>query len=194
VKQTPAARRGIYTIALMPFATWDYEVSIEWMTGTEASATSVYALFTGLFMQTCGGAGFWLLDDVNDDTVTQATSVMLDVTAGSATPMAAVGNGTSKQFQLARTIGNGVDIIQNLQETPTIYVNGVPTTPSSISATGVVTFTSAPANNATLAWAGQFYFLCEFDEDSLAGLALVGFNATNTLHSVTGVKWSSVLQ
>jgi hypothetical protein len=94
--------------------------------------------------------------------------------------------------QHLRVIGNGIDVIQSLNGTPSVYVGGVLTVPSSISTSGVVTFSSAPANNATLAWAGNFLRLVMFDEDTLNDLALVAYNTTDTLHSVTGVKFSSV--
>lgn len=195
-KQIPAARRGVYTASLMPYPTWDFEVSLENMTGTESEASDVYALFVGLFMQTNGGAGFWLFNDINDNTVSQSNGVMLNVTTSAATPMGQTGDGSSTKFQLARTIGGGVDILQNVSNV-TIYVNGVQKTVGTdytLSTTGVVTFASAPANNATLAWAGNFMFLCLFDDDTLADLALVAFNTTDELHSVTGIKYSSYFQ
>ena len=193
-KQIPAARRGIYTIAVMPYCTWDFSVNLENITGNEATASSVYALFTGLYMQTCGGAGFWYMNDVNDNTVTTSTGIMLNVTAGASSPMSQTGDGSSKQFQLARTVSNGIDITQNVSGV-SIYVNGSLNTGNTISSTGVVTFTTAPANNATLAWSGNFLFLCLFDQDTLEDLALMAFNAGgNELHSVTGIKFGSVFQ
>ena len=54
----------------------------------------------------------------------------------------------------------------NLNGTPNIYVNGTLTTPSLISSTGLVTFSSAPANLATITWTGNFYYRCRFTMDS----------------------------
>lgn len=195
-KQKPAAGRGLYTVILQPFATWKFSGNCEFMTGVESQTTDQYALLVGLFMNVCGGGAFWFFNDVNDNTVTQQTSCMLDVTANSTTPIAQTGNGTSTQFQLARLIGGqGIDILQNVNGI-TVYVNGAMKTAGAdygISATGVITFTSAPANGATLTWSGSFVYLCLFDEDTMDDLALVAFNATDALHSVTSLKFESVL-
>jgi hypothetical protein len=102
-----------------------------------------------------GGGGFFLYNDITDNVV-GPNGGMLDVTPASTTPMASVGNGTSKIFQIARTIGGlGWDVIQN-PTISTVTVNGTPTSAYALSTTGVLTFTSAPANNAVLAWTGGF--------------------------------------
>jgi hypothetical protein len=195
-RQIPATGRGVYIVSLKMAPTWEYSVDLAYMVGTESSITDPYPLLMGLVMAT-NSAGFWYYNDPNDNTVTQETSCMLDVTSGSSTPMAQVGNGSSTQFQLARLIGSqGVDVLQNVSGT-SVYVNGVLKTAGtdySISSTGVVTFTSAPANNATLTWAGSFVQLCMWSEDTMADLALVAFNASSELHSVTGLKFETVLQ
>jgi uncharacterized protein (TIGR02217 family) len=101
------------------------------------------------------------------------------------------GNGSSTRFQLSRNIHGYPDIIQNLNGTPTIYVNGTPTTPASISSTGVVTFSSAPANNAVLTWSGSFFYLCRFAEDTLDATRSFTINSGIDHWMVQGVKFSS---
>jgi hypothetical protein len=135
------------------------------------------------------------MTDTNDSSVSLANSGMLNVTPGAATPMGMTGDGTSTQFQLARQIGaGGWDVIQNNNGNPTsVRVNGTPTGAYSLSSTGVVTFSSAPASSANLTWAGDIYFLCRFTDDSLADLARTGFNATSALWSVSNIKFESVL-
>jgi len=84
-----------------------------------------------------------------------------------------VGDGTTTAFQLVAYYQNSsgpgyAEIIQNLNGTPTIYANGVTQTSGfTIGATGIVTFTTAPASGTTLAWSGSFYYRCAFDEDQL---------------------------
>jgi len=51
--------------------------------------------------------------------------------------------------------------------TPVIKVNGVVTTALTISATGLVTFTSAPATGHALTWTGEFDIPVRFDTDHL---------------------------
>jgi hypothetical protein len=194
VVQTPAAGRGISTISLMPYPTWDFQVALNYVVGSESVPTSVMALFTGLYILTNGGANFWLMNDINDNNVAYGNSALLNVTPGAAVPMGLTGDGTSTQFQLARQIGGssgGWDIIQNLNGSATVKVNGTVTSVS-VSSTGVVTFTSAPASGATLQWTGNFYFLCRFSDDSLPDLGRIGFNSSGGIWGVSGIKFSSV--
>ena len=68
--------------------------------------------------------------------------------------------------------GGGIDLVQNFNGTPLIYIGGVASGPSnwSIDSNGIITFNSAPALGSVLTWSGSFYFRCRFDEDSLSGL------------------------
>ena len=114
VIQRTAAGRGNASVTLKPYPTWDFELDMDHILGNEASAASIVASFLGVNLQTQGSAGLFLFTDPQDSTVTLTTGVMLNVTSGAATPMGQTGDGTSKIFQLARLIGGGVDIIQNL--------------------------------------------------------------------------------
>ena len=85
------------------------------------------------------------------------------------------GDGTTPAFQVTATYQNTggpgyPELIQNFNGTPSIYKNGTLQTLGTnytISGTGVVTFTSAPAAAAVLAWTGSFYYRCAFDQDKL---------------------------
>jgi uncharacterized protein (TIGR02217 family) len=191
VTQKTAARRGMSTISLMPYCTWDFEVDLEAVLGGEAISGSVLQSFLGLFLATCGAGGFFLFTDPIDSAVTTAQGVMLNVTPAAFAPMGQVGDGSSTQFQLARTIGQGVDILQNVSLTQ-VNVNGTPTSAYSVSSTGVVTFTTAPAAAATITWAGSFQYLCLFDADTLQDLARVNRNTTGFLWSCGAIKFGSV--
>jgi hypothetical protein len=164
-------------VALKPYPTWSFEFSLDHITGHEQLATSVVAQFMGTYMATAGGANLFLFTDPQDNTLTGAQF--------------GTGNGSSTRFQLSRNIHGYPDIIQNLNGTPTIYVNGTPTTPASISSTGVVTFSSAPANNAVLTWSGSFFYLCRFAEDTLDATRSFTINSGIDHWMVQGVKFSS---
>ena len=179
VTMKPAAGRGVVTASLCPYATWDFSVTLSLAIGSESDSTTILNAFLGLFLQCQGSTGFFLFTDPNDNTISNANGCMLNVTPGASTPMGILGDGTSTQFQLARNIGGGFDIIQNVNGTPTLYVNGSLTTSYSVSATGVITFVSAPAADATLTWGGQFYYLCQFSDDTLKDLK------SNRLYYVT---------
>jgi uncharacterized protein (TIGR02217 family) len=162
------------------YPTWDFEWSLDHVVGRELLATSVVAQFLGTYMATAGGAGLFLFTDPVDNAVTGAQF--------------GIGDGTSTKFQLSRNIFGAVDIIQNLNETggaPQIYVGGTLTTPASISSTGVVTFSSAPANDAVLTWTGQYYFACRFTEDTIDSTRSFSINNGLDHWMIQGVKFSS---
>jgi hypothetical protein len=87
-------------IALKPYPTWDFEWSMDHVTGHEHTAASVVAQFLGMFMATAGGAGLWLFTDPQDNTVTSAQF--------------GTGTGSATKFQLSRNICGYPDIVQNL--------------------------------------------------------------------------------
>jgi uncharacterized protein (TIGR02217 family) len=143
-------------------------------------------------MQTQGSAGLFLFTDPQDNTVTQSTGIMLNVTAGAGTPMGQTGDGASTKFQLARLIGgSGVDVIQNLNGSITVKVNGSTVVPASVSSTGVVTFTAAPASFANLTWSGSFYFLCRLDADTLDSTRSFTTNSGIDQWDFASIKFSS---
>jgi uncharacterized protein (TIGR02217 family) len=164
-------------ISLKPYPTWDFEFSLDHITGHERLASSVVAQFIGTFMATAGGANPFYFTDPQDNTLTGAQF--------------GVGDGTHTRFQLSRNIYGAVDIIQNLNGTPSIYVGGSLTTPTSISSTGVVTFASAPANGAILTWSGSFRYLCRFAEDTIDSTRSFSINSGIDQWMVQSVKFSS---
>lgn len=179
VVQRTAAGMGNSGVALKPYPTWDFEFDMDWVLGNEALANSVVGSFMGIYMQCQGQASLFLFRDPQDN----AVSAMQFGT----------GNGTATAFQLCRTIGNGgaTDILQNWNGSPTIYVNGVLTTPSSIDSTGIVTFSSAPANGVALTVTGSFYFLCRFSADTLSSVRSFSTNCGTDLWNVQSVKFGS---
>jgi hypothetical protein len=164
-------------IALKPYCTWDFEISLDHITGNEATASSVVAQVLGTYMATAGGAGLFLFSDPQSNTVTGAQF--------------GKGDGTSKSFQLSRNIFGYPDIIQCTNGTPSIYVGGTLTAPASISATGIVTFTAAPAIGAVLTWNGSFYYLCRFAEDTIDATRNFTINSGVDHWMIQGVKFSS---
>jgi len=185
---------GNAAIGLKPYPTWDFELSTGVITGNEADATSTAAALMGTFIACGGRNGLFLFTDPQDSAVLQGTSALLDVTAGSATPMSQTGNGTSKQFQTARLIGGiGVDLLQNVSITQ-VFVNGVLKSLGSdysINATGVITFASAPASNATLAWSGTFQYLCRFAKDQWDAIRSFTTNSGTDQWNISDVAFSS---
>jgi len=89
------------------------------------------------------------------------------------------GDGTKTAFQLTVTydpqlilLGTQgsffyVRSITLLASTPVIKINNVVTSAYTISSSGLVTFTTAPATSAQLTWSGEFDVPVRFDSDSL---------------------------
>lgn len=131
---------------------WRYEVSLE-VLRTHSSYTELQSL-VGFINSLAGAAGTFQYADPYDGAAT-------DQNFGT-------GTGTATAFQLVRTLGGFTEPVYAPTATPTIKVGGVTkATPGdySIGSTGIVTFTSAPANGAALTWTGSFAWLCQLDED-----------------------------
>ena len=188
--QKTAAAVGNSFVSLKPHPTWDFELDMDRITGNEANANSVIASFMGVYMACQGQANLFLFTDPQDNTATTNNGILLNVTPGAAVPMGQTGDGSSTQFQLARSIGGSPDVIQNLNGAAAVYVNGTLTSVS-VSAKGVVTFTSAPALGATLVWTGNFYFLCRFDADMLDSVRSYTVNNGVDQWDVSSIKFSS---
>lgn len=192
IAKSPTGRKS--GLSLKPYATWAFGVDLNSVEGGEAVQGSVLQSFVGCFMATCGSAGVFLFTDPNDKTVDDTglstpQSCLLNVTPGAANPMGQLGDGTSTQYQLARQIDQGVDILQQVSNV-SVFVNGAPASVS-IGTTGVVTFNSAPPANAALTWSGSFQYLCRFTDDTLKDLARVSMNPTGLLWSCGSIDFES---
>jgi len=79
------------------------------------------------------------------------------------------GDGTTTQFQLARAMGGFVEAVYAPGGVPQIYVAGTALAFNSGYSinmqTGVVTFATAPALGAALAWTGIYAWWCNWDDD-----------------------------
>lgn len=189
VLQKVAAMRGNGSTSLTPYASWAFEFDLDRITGNEAAATSVIAQFLGVFMACQGSNQPFLFTDPQDNAVSLINSGMIGFTT--AGPIVA-GDGATTQFQLARSIGGVAwDLIQNLNGSIVVKVNGSPVTPASVSSTGLVTFTTAPTAAATLEWEGSFYFLCRFSEDTVDAVRAFTMNSGTDQWDVDSLKFSS---
>lgn len=135
--------------SLMAFPIWKFELDFEFL--RENAPMDELRTLAGFFLQARGAFSTWLFSDPSDNSVDNQVF--------------GVGNGVSKDFQLIRNFGGFVDIVQAPNEI-TITINGVPTT-AFTEDKGVIKFTNAPANGASIAWNGTFYFPCRFEDDSI---------------------------
>ena len=75
------------------------------------------------------------------------------------------GDGETESFRLTRQYGNFVEPVFGILDKPHIYVNGTETTAFTWDKQGLITFDSAPVNNAKLTWAGRWFYRCHFQND-----------------------------
>jgi uncharacterized protein (TIGR02217 family) len=85
-----------------------------------------------------------------------------------------VGDGVTTVFPLWRSTTavagslTRLELIQYVTMMGGVYINGVATTAYTLSqCPAQVTFTTAPANGATLSWGGDYAYLCHFAEDTV---------------------------
>lgn len=161
-QETAAMQANVY-VSLMETPVWDFKLSIPYLNGRIDDPNSGVSALLGLYINARGGAGNFTYFDADDHQVTNAQF--------------GTGDGSSQVFQLTRPFQSGSEWVQNVVGTPTILINGTPTALYSIDSKGVVTFNTAPANAAVLAWSGDFQYLLRFKNDSLQGLTMFFKNA-----------------
>ena len=153
--QTSVSGKEIRT-SFMAYPLWQFTLTYDVLRG--ASAFKEYQRLTDFFNARRGAWDDFLFDDVLDNSV--------------ALEQFGTGNAATTAFQLLRRIyaGGFIEPVQNLNAAPSIFVNGVLktlTTDYTISSTGLVSFTSAPAGGAVLTWTGTFYYRVKFVKDAL---------------------------
>lgn len=151
--QTPKSKRGEVRYSAQPYPIWRFDWPVNFVRGSEQTNGSDMQFLVGFFLACGGQLSDFLYSDPYDNAVTGQYF--------------GVGDGSTTAFQLTRSIGIGTDICQNVNGTPTIHVNGTPTTAFTLSSTGVVVFNSAPANGAVLTWDGAYYYRVRFDSDGM---------------------------
>jgi uncharacterized protein (TIGR02217 family) len=108
----------------------------------------------GLYLACQGSFGTFLFDDPTDN--------------ATANQLIGTGNGSTTDFQLVRTFGAFVEPVYAPHVVSAIYDNGVIVNPVNYTVsttTGIVTFTSAPANTHVITGNFTYYFRCRFSDD-----------------------------
>lgn len=129
---------------------WHYELIYEFL--RDGSAYLEQQQLLGFFLARQGKFDSFLFFDPTDNKVSNQVF--------------GVGDGTTTQFQLVRNFGGAfVEPVRGITAAPTITEAGNATTAFTWVPSGLVTFTSAPAAGAVLAWSGVFFFRLRFDMD-----------------------------
>ncbi len=144
-----------------PYPQWEWTLGFSVL--RQYGSNVEYKTLQNFYLARQGRFDSFLFDDINDDTAT-------------AEPFG-TGDGSTVAFQLIRhfaTSGFSEPVYNvygaSFSGAPAIYNNAVLQTPAvdyNISATGLVTFTSAPANGHALTWTGTYRWRVRFSDDSI---------------------------
>jgi uncharacterized protein (TIGR02217 family) len=131
---------------------------------TGASFAELQAL-VGFFNAVGGRATVFQFDDPFDDSVTDQ-------------PLG-IGDGTTTAFQMLRAYGGFVEPVFAVNVITNVKLNGAVQGGGtySVSANGILTFTSAPGVGVVITWTGTYLWFCRMDQDSLDFKMLVGMTS-----------------
>ena len=163
IAQETAAQQANVYVSTMQTPVWDFKLAIPYLSGRIDDPNSAIASLLGMLAHAKGRAGTFTFFDDRDHQVTNYQF--------------GTGDGSSEVFQLTRPLGSSFEWVQNVVGTPTVFVNGTPTSAYDLDDKGVITFHSAPANAAILSWSGDFQFLLRMKDDSIADLKMFFENA-----------------
>lgn len=141
---------------------WHWVLAFEFLrtyTPPGGSAYTEFQTLAGFFNARQGSYDSFLYTDPYDSVIPDVTPYMAFGT----------GNGSRTAFQLTRSLGGVAENVYDLNGTPKIYVDNVlKATPGdyTISASGLVTFVSPPANTKVVAWSGAYYWRVRFAQDA----------------------------
>jgi hypothetical protein len=178
VEQRTGSFRGSTYIAQAPYPIWHFDFNVPYLRGRLSDPTSAVSIVMGVIASTKGRTDTFLFEDPNDRCVRLAQF--------------GTGDAATKAFQITRPIGGAAnaDIIQNFNGSPQIFINGaLQSSGYSIDSFGVITFTSAPAVNAVLAWSGNFYFRCRFTDDANSNFRMIAPDVWDC----SQLAWESVI-
>ncbi|WP_193040044.1 MULTISPECIES: DUF2460 domain-containing protein [unclassified Pseudomonas] len=151
VQKAASGRRR--TTAYYPAPLWSFQLSYNAV--RKRPGLDEWSRLIEFFNQRKGQFGEFLFFDRSDHLVTLQRF--------------GTGDGTTRTFQLSRTIGHWVEPVYGVVNVDVVTVSGAPTSAFTVDELGRITFTVAPPINAALVWSGAFYFRCAFDADSLDG-------------------------
>jgi hypothetical protein len=173
IKQTPQSGRHPAAATLQQGTLFDFDINWNYLKNNGVTTSNDQQYLQEFYEAIGGGFQFFSFDpsqyNLENLTVTHDFTQLKNGFFGT-------GNGVQTVFPLWRStsaLGGGnvnlLERIQNVTSMAGIYVNGTLIssglyTLANFPAT--VTFTTAPAVNATLAWAGSYNYLCQFAEDT----------------------------
>lgn len=160
-----------FAVTQWSYPIWVYRLSFE-VLRSNASFTEAESLLS-FFNQLAGGYDFFLFSDPDYNA---ATNVQIGV-----------GDGTTRDFALLRTIGSFSEPIGERNVISSVTINGTPTGAYTLVDNRIVRFNTAPTAGQVLRWTGTYYMRCAFVDDDL-----VLDEFMNGFHSADGVEFETV--
>ncbi|MBV8061452.1 MAG: DUF2460 domain-containing protein [Alphaproteobacteria bacterium] len=148
VKKTASGRE--FRLAYYSYPLYRFQLSYEFLRSDPAYVE--LQTLIGFFNARQGQFDTFLYSDPSNNTATAE--------------VIAVGDGTTKIFQLTKAVGGYVEPVTapNIA-TLQVYVNGSVASGSTDPNTGLVTLNSAPPAGSSVTWTGNFYYRCRFLQD-----------------------------
>jgi uncharacterized protein (TIGR02217 family) len=150
VRTTPSRREFRALDATIPL--YQYSLIYEFLRSRAALAE--LQTLVGFYNARGGAFDSFLFIDPDDTTVTAQ--------------LFGTGDGATMAFQLVRSFGGFAEAVTDLNGAPSLYKAGtLQSSGYTVSATGLVTFSTAPTTGQALTWSGAFYRRCRFLGDRL---------------------------
>ncbi len=144
-------RAGLYAHALYEFElTFDGIDSAGAFVGLQTQSLQT---LMGFFLTTQGRLNTFLYVDPSDNSVSGQ--------------VIGIGDGSTVTFTLGRAIGGYYEPVSYATAISSVTVNGVSTSAYIFTAPNTITFSTAPASGAAIAWTGTYAFQCRFLDDQL---------------------------
>jgi uncharacterized protein (TIGR02217 family) len=140
------------TVALSAatYPRWRYRLSYEFLRSDQAHAE--LQQIVGLFNRCRGRADTFLFYD-DDDCAVAGQGI-------------GTGDGSSRSFQLLRTLGGFVEPVIAPKTISSVMVDGVPVGYTLLSG-GKIQLAAAPVAGAVVAWTGNYYWRCRFEANNI---------------------------
>jgi hypothetical protein len=172
--QRPQTMRRPASATMQQSVIYELELTYEFLKNKGLSYADDVAYLQGFYEACRGGFGWFTFDpsqyNLDSMSVVQDTTKLRN-------GFFAIGDGVTTTFPLWRStavFGGGtvtlVELMQNITLLAGIYSNGTLVSPANYTLTNFpaqVTFNTAPAAGVSLAWAGNYSYLCRFAEDTL---------------------------
>lgn len=157
---------------LWSYPKWEWSLSYEVLRSD--SVNLELQQLVGFFNARQGCYDSWLFNDPDDNSVTAQTF--------------GLGTGSQTVYQLNRTYGGYNEPVTATNVVSQVTVNGTPTVAYTLNQyTGVITFNTAPAAGAVLAWSGTYYWRVRFTDDQTTVSKFM-----QTLWENQGIKFVSI--